>query len=152
MKPPPYLMKLLLNLYRPLRGAGIRTVSISPDWKEIRVSMKLRWYNKNIVGTHFGGSLYAMTDPFWMLMLMNLLGKDYIVWDKSACIDFLRPGRGKVSAAFTITDEQLQAIRTETRKNGIFLPEFTTSIRDDNEKTIAVIKKIIYVRHQSSSL
>ncbi len=80
---------------------------IAKDWKETHVSMKLRWYNRNAVGTHFGGSLYSMVDPHLMLILMQLLGKNYIVWDKSASIDFRRPGQGRVYSKMKITDDDL---------------------------------------------
>ena len=72
----PRRLKFLLNLYGPFRGARIRLEHISEDWREIHVSMKMRWYNRNIMGTHFGGSLYAMVDPQYMLMLMQVLGEE----------------------------------------------------------------------------
>jgi hypothetical protein len=93
----PTKMKWLLRFYPPYIGAGIKIESISANWMEMKVSMKLRWYNKNAVGTHFGVSLFAMTNPHYVLMLMNVLGKDYIVWDKVASIEFLKLGIGKVS-------------------------------------------------------
>ena len=73
-------MRMLMNIWAPFLGAGIRVKRLGPDWKEIDVEMKLRWWNANYVGTHYGGSLYSMTDPFFMLMLIENLGKDYIVW------------------------------------------------------------------------
>ena len=96
-----------LNIYAPYLGAGVKVDYIAKDWKETHVSMKLRWYNRNAVGTHFGGSLYSMVDPHLMLILMQLLGKNYIVWDKSASIDFRRPGQGRVYSKMKITDDDL---------------------------------------------
>ena len=83
------IIKHALNIWSPYLGAGIKIEYIRKDWKEMKVSMKLRFYNRNIMNTHFGGSLYSMVDPHIMLMLMQLLGEDYIVWDKSAEIDFI---------------------------------------------------------------
>ena len=80
-----------MNLWPPLLFAGVRILHIAPDFKRVTVQMKLRWFNRNYVGTHFGGSLYAMTDPFYMLMLMKNLGRRYYVWDYSADIRFLKP-------------------------------------------------------------
>src|SRR5271169_6594091 len=100
------LFKFLSNIYIPYLGTGIVVKSVSPDYREIFVQMKLRWYNRNYVGTHFGGSLYAMTDPFFMLMLISILGEEFVVWDKSAHIDFIKPGKGTVTARFLITEEQ----------------------------------------------
>src|SRR3954471_228439 len=93
-------MRTVLNLYPPFLGAGIRVKRLDPDWRTIEVEMKLRRWNTNYVGSHYGGSLYSMTDPFYMLMLIENLGRDYIVWDKSATIRFRRPGKGTVVAKF----------------------------------------------------
>jgi hypothetical protein len=89
-----------MNLWTPFLGAGIRVTRLQPDWKAVDVEMKLRFWNSNYVGTHFGGSLYAMTDPFYMLMLIENLGHDYIVWDKSASVRFRQPGRARCSLPF----------------------------------------------------
>lgn len=136
----------MLNTYGPFFGAGIKVDHISDDWKEIRVSLRLRWYNRNISGTHFGGSLYSMADPHFVLMLMHLLGDDYMVWDKSAEINFLRPGTGKVSATFQISDTELQTIKEQTALHRKYLPVFTTFILNEDGKKVAQVKKTLYVR------
>src|ERR1039458_6644721 len=59
----PAHLRRLVNLWPPFLGAGIRIKHIAPDMKAVDVEMKLRWWNANYVGTHFGGSLFAMTDP-----------------------------------------------------------------------------------------
>lgn len=82
------LLRFAMNLYPPFLGAGIRVRHIAGDFREVRVRMGLNRLNRNYVGTQFGGSLYAMTDPFFMLMLMENLGRDYVVWDKAANIEF----------------------------------------------------------------
>lgn len=146
MKHTPRLLRFMLNIYGPFLGAGVKVDAISNNWREVRVSMKLRWYNRNIFKTHFGGSLYSMADPHLVLMLMHLLGKEYMVWDKSAEIDFIRPGTGRVSALFTISDEELQTIREQTELHRKYLPEFTIPIVDEDGKSVARIKKTLYVR------
>ncbi len=90
-----------MTLYPPYLGAGVRVQHISADFRHVKVRMGLGWYNRNYVGTQFGGSLYSMVDPFFMLMLMENLGRDYIVWDKAASIDFIAPGKGPVFAEFS---------------------------------------------------
>lgn len=139
-------MKWFLRFYMPYLGAGIKVDSISDDWKTLKVSMKLKWYNKNAVGTQFGGSLYSMTDPHYVLMLMNLLGKDYIVWDKSASIDFIKPGKGRVTAIFSISDAELEAIKLKTSNGEKYLPRFEVAILDELGAVIAKVRKTIYVR------
>lgn len=146
----PKTLRRILNIYSPYLGAGIKVEHISDDWKQVRVSMRLRWYNRNIVGTHFGGSLYSMVDPHLMLMLMKLLGPDYIIWDKSATIDFIRPGKGRVYALFEVSDETLESIKEQVKVKNKYLPEFKINIIDENDKTVARIKKVLYVRKKSS--
>jgi hypothetical protein len=103
--------RALLNIWPPFLGAGIHIRRLAADWKEIDVEMKLRWWNANYVGTHYGGSLYSMADPFFMVMLIENLGNDYIVWDKAASIRFKKPGRGKMTASFRLSEEQIQEIK-----------------------------------------
>jgi acyl-coenzyme A thioesterase PaaI-like protein len=149
MKWSPRTLRIGLNLYGPYLGAGVKVNYIARDWREARVSMKLRWYNRNAVGTHFGGSLYAMVDPHLMLMLMHLLGDGYVVWDKAAQIDFKKPGRGTVHSTIRITDEDLDLIRRQTVGGKTFLPEFDLEVVDGNGNLIATVKKILYVRKKT---
>ena len=149
MKWTPKRLKLVLNLYPPYLGAGVRVTHIGEDWRETHVAMKLRWYNRNMVGTHFGGSLYAMAEPHFMLMLLQLLGKDYVVWDKSAVIEFVSPGRGTVSSVVKITNEDLMAIKANTADGRRYLPEFEIEVVDEKEEIVARIKKTVYVRKKS---
>ena len=144
----PRLLKFLLRFYPPYFGAGIRITHISPDWRELRVEMKLRWYNRNIMGTQFGGSLYSMIDPHLMLLLMQRLGGEYTVWDKRAEIEFVRPGRGTVTSTITVTDAELDDIRKNTAAGQKYLPEFNLKILDDNGGIVAQVKKILYVRRK----
>ncbi len=146
MKMTPKLLKRLLNLYPPYLGAGVRTTYVSEDWQELHVSMALRWYNRNIVGTHFGGSLYSMVDPHLMLLLIQLLGKEYWVWDKAAGIEFIKAGNKKVTAKIKISNSEVEQIKLSTDSGEKFCPEFTIEIKDENSDLIARVKKILYVR------
>ena len=146
----PRKLKFFLNLYGPYLGAGVKIEHISDDFSEIHVTLKLRWYNKNAVGTHFGGSLYSMVDPHLMLMMMKQLGNEYIVWDKSASIDFLRPGKGKVTAVVAITTETTRSIREQVDTKGKHTPEFTIKVVDEKQKLVARIRKTLYVRWKLS--
>jgi len=147
----PLKLKRLLNIYFPHLGAGVSTEYISKDWREARVSMKLRWYNRNAVGAHFGGSLYSMIDPHIMLMLMNILGKDYIVWDKAAEIDFIRPGTGTVTAEIKITDEMLADIKANTDSGDKYLPSYPVEILNESGELVCKVIKTIYIRKKNIS-
>lgn len=138
-----------LSYWPPFFGAGIRIREISDDFTWVRVEMKLRFWNRNYVGTHFGGSLYSMVDPFYMLMLIENLGRDYIVWDQSASIRFLKPGKGRVSAEFRLSEQELDSIKSRVSEAGKTQAEFVVQVRDDSGTVISEISKIIYIRKKS---
>jgi acyl-coenzyme A thioesterase PaaI-like protein len=135
-----------INLWPPFLGGGIRIKHIAPDMKSVDVEMKLRWWNANYVGTHFGGSLFAMTDAFYMLMLMANLGRDYIVWDKAASIRYRKPGRGTVRAEFRLTDAQLDDLREKLKTLPKYEPTFKIEVKDEQGTVIAEVEKLLYVR------
>jgi len=139
-----------MNLWPPFLGAGIRVTRLDPDWRAVDVEMKLRFWNRNYVGTHYGGSLYSMTDPFYMLMLIENLGSDYIVWDKSANIRFRRPGRGRVTAQFRVTHEQIDDIRRQLESAEKLEPTFTVEVKDDSGEMIAIVEKIVQIRRKQT--
>jgi hypothetical protein len=146
MKITPKLLKFGLNIYGPYLGAGIKVDHISEDWKKLKVSMKLRWYNKNYMSVHFGGSLYAMVDPHLMLMLIQLLGKSYQVWDQSAQIEFKRPGKGRVHSTLEITDNDLDDIKKNTASGEKYHHQFPVTIIDSDNQLVARVNKVLYIR------
>lgn len=137
-----------VNLWPPFLGAGIRVKHIAPDMKSIDVEMKLRWWNANYVGTHFGGSLFAMTDPFYMLMLMANLGREYIVWDKAASIRYRKPGKGTMRAEFRLDDVAIEDIRERLRTLPKYEPVFNVEVKDEQGIVIAEVVKVIYIRRK----
>lgn len=141
-------LRWLLNFYPPYLGAGVKVRYISSDFREVRVSMGLKWYNRNYVRTQFGGSLYSMTDPFYMLMLMENLGRDYVVWDKAAHIEFISPGQGTVHAEFKIDEDMLNMIREHTAAGEKYLPNYQVDVRDDRGTLVARVDKTLYIRRK----
>jgi Domain of unknown function (DUF4442) len=142
--------KKLFNLWPPLLGAGIRVTRVQADWKEVDVEMRLRWWNANYVGTHYGGSLYSITDPFFMVMLIRILGPDYIVWDKAASIRFRRPGRSTVYAKFRVSDEQVNEIREALKTEEKMEREFAIEVKDAEGTVIAEVKKLLHFRRNAT--
>jgi len=142
----PRLRERLVNFYPPMLGAGIRSRNV--DERTVDVEMKLTAFNRNIVGVHFGGSLYAMCDPWFMLILMRALGGDYIVWDKTASIRFVRPGRGTVRAHFHIPPSRVDEIRAAADRDGKVEPTFTVDVLDTQGKVVAQVEKLLYVRRK----
>lgn len=139
-------LRWLIGWYAPYLGAGVRMTHAAEDFSHLRVEMRLTWFNRNYVGTHFGGSLYSMTDPHLMFMLMQRLGRDYIVWDQEANIRFVSPGRGTVHADFRVTEAELEAIREATAGGQPHRPTWTVEVRGADEAVVAVVVKTLYVR------
>ena len=143
-------LKRRLQFYPPYLGAGVRVTHLAEDFSSMTVEMPLHFWNRNYVGTHFGGSLYSMVDPHFMLMLINRLGSGYIVWDKAATIRFKRPGRGVVKAQFEITDARLAEIKAAVDAQEKIEPLFQVSITDEKGQVVAEVDKVLYVRKKDA--
>ncbi|NYE29437.1 acyl-coenzyme A thioesterase PaaI-like protein [Rhodanobacter sp. K2T2] len=135
-----------MNLWPPFLFNSIRVLGISDDYTEAKVVLRLRPWNRNYVRTQFGGNLFAMTDPFWMLLVMHQLGNDYIVWDKAGAIDFVAPGREDVYAHFKLEPTIVDQLRTRAAGGDKVLHWFETQIKTAAGEVVAVVRKQIYVR------
>lgn len=136
----------LMNLYPPYVGAGIRVRGLPGTPFAVESTMKLGLANQNFMGTHFGGSLYAMCDPFFAFILIQALGDGFTVWDKAASIRFRRPGVGKVSAEFRIDAERIDAIREEARRTGKSEPVLETVVIGEGGEVVAEVEKVVWVK------
>lgn len=141
-------LRRLLNVWPPFLFAGIRVTALSDDFRHARAELRMRPWNRNYVGTHFGGSLFAMTDPFWMIMVKESLGRDYMVWDRAGEIAFLKPGRGTVHARFDLGEEDLWPLRAQAAAGDKVLHWFVTDVTDASGEVVARVRKQIYVRRK----
>ena len=146
MKTTPATLRRIMNLWPPFLFSGIRVEAIADDWRYARVRLKLRWYNRNYVKTQFGGALFAMVDPFWMILTLEALRHEYIVWDKAGEIEFIAPGRSDVIAEIRIDDAMLAEIRAATASGDKHLRWCDTEIKTESGELIARVRKQIYVR------
>ncbi len=142
------LMKLM-NWYPPYIGAGIKVKSVNDSATRYEIIMKHRWYNRNIYGSHFGGSLYSMCDPWYVFAVAAYFGDDYIIWDKSASIRYLKPGKGTMKAVFEISPEKLSEMKREVDEAGKKTYHFSTYIYDTSGMEVAEVEKEIYIRKKS---
>lgn len=142
----PGFVKFALNSWPPFWGAGIKILYISDDFRQVRVRLKLRWWNKNANRSQYGGSMFSLTDPIYALMLMGILGEQYFVWDKQASINFIQPGRGDLFADFDLTAAQLDEIYRQTSSGDKSFPEFIVHIKDDQGDIVAEVQRKLYVR------
>lgn len=139
------LLLRFVNIWPPFAATGIH-VRWGADTKSADVEMRLRPWNRNLVGTHYGGSLYSMTDPFYMLMLIKNLGPEYVVWDKAATIRFRKPGKGRVRAEFRLTDAQLDDIRERLKTEPKYEPTFTVEVKDESGEVVTEVQKTLHIR------
>jgi len=135
-----------MNWWPPFLGMGIKVRRISDDFREVDVEMVQRFWNTNYVGVHFGGSLSAMTDPFYMLMLIEILGPGYVVWDKAGSIRFRRPGKGTVRAEFRLTEEQIGEVRQAADSAPKVDRVFTVEIKDRSGDVVALVERTLHVK------
>ena len=142
----PNTFRRLLNLWPPFLFNAIRVQRVSADWSEVTVVLRLRFWNRNYVKSQFGGNLFAMTDPFWMLLLMRQLGGDYYVWDKAGAIDFVAPGYEDVYAHFKLEPAVVDELRAAAAGGDKVLRWFETDVTTDEGKLIARVRKQLYVR------
>jgi acyl-coenzyme A thioesterase PaaI-like protein len=142
-------LETVIDFYGPFLGAGVKLKKMSKDYRYARVEMPLTFYNKNYMGTQFGGSLYSMVDPWYMLMLIKNLGRDYIVWDKAATIQFRKPGKGRVHAEFTLTQEIIDEIKASIEASTKMDKVFKVEIKDESGKLIAEVDKVLYIRKKT---
>jgi len=146
LKKHPLFIKLLINSYAPYLGAGVRVTDVDMAAGRVRVEMPLTRVNRNYVGVHFGGSLYAMVDPFFMLILLNQLGDDYVVWDKAAHIDFVAPGRGRVHTTMQIDQQEVETIRELAQTGQPIYRTYPVEILAEDGSLVAKVEKVLYIR------
>jgi len=127
-------------------GTGIWLTHVSPEFDEFRVKMKLRWYNRNLLGIHYGGSLYSMCDPWYMFILMATLGSKYIVMDKAAAIRYMKPGKGTLYCTFKVEPARVRQIREELDQVGKKDFTFLCEVKNEQGEVVCEVDKIVYVR------
>lgn len=146
---PPALFRSAINLWPPYLGAGIRVTRVARDFRAIDVKLRLGLANRNYFGTQFGGSLYAMTDPFFALMMLRNLGPDYVVWDKAGAIRYLRPGRGDVHARLRLAAADVARARKATARGAKHEPTFRASVVDRDGNVVAEVEKTLSIRRRA---
>jgi len=138
----------LINWWPPMLWTGISLKSVNKDLTRFDVVLKMHWYNKNLVGIHYGGSLYSMCDPWYMFILTANLGRKYAVLDKGATIRYKKPGRGTVKCRFELTKEQIAEIKQEIDTIGKKDYTFLCEVTDSEGEVVTEVEKVVYVRRK----
>jgi hypothetical protein len=148
---PVSLLRMGMNLWPPFLGAGIHVLEIAPDFRSVVVRLRRGLLNRNYFGTHYGGSLFSMTDPFYALMLLHNLERGYVVWDKAASIRFKAPGRSDVFARFQLSEAQIAEVRAATADGAKYEPTWSVDIADAAGLVIASVDKTLHIRRGRGS-
>ncbi|HLX53620.1 MAG TPA: DUF4442 domain-containing protein [Aquella sp.] len=139
------IRRILVNFFPCYRRGGGRIIFFSSDMQEIHVKVSLNWQTRNYVGSVFGGALYSAIDPIYMLQLLWILGKEYVVWDKSASMKFIRPVKSTVYAKFELSNELISTIKIEVANNGRFLIDLPVTLQDKNGVVYFTATKELYI-------
>lgn len=142
----PNIVRRALNIWPPFWGSGIKILSISEDFRSVKIRLKFRWWNKNANRSQYGGSIFSITDPIYSLMLMGILGKEYFVWDKEASINFIKPGTSDLHAEMEISQGMLDEILSDTANGEKCFPEFIIHVKDDEGNVVSEVQRKLYVR------
>lgn len=141
-----YWKRWLFNFFPAFRSTGGWITYLSEDLREVHVRLKLYWRTRNYVGTMYGGTLYSAVDGIPMVILINLLGKDYIVWDKSAEIRFVKPGRETLTAVIRIPEEETREIERIVSEKGKVERIHTIEWKDPQGDVVAIVDQVIHIR------
>ncbi len=139
------MVRMGFNFHPAFRGTGGRVTHVAADLRHIRIRLPLNWRTRNIVGSLYGGSLFAITDGAHPMMLMAALGDAYVVWDKAASIRYRRPGLSTLYADFVLTDEEMADVRSELAKRPELERTYQIELKDVQGVVHAVVERTVYI-------
>ena len=134
------------------RGTGGRVTYISADWRDVSIKIPLSWRTRNYVGTIYGGSIYGAVDPIYMLMLIRILGPEYVIWDKAAAIRFKKPGKSTLYADFALSTAEIEEIKRLAETERSIDRVYNLELKDKNSVVHAFIEKTIYISKRKETL
>ena len=139
------MVRMGFNLHPAFRGTGGRVEHVAPDLSHIRIRLPLSWRTRNVVGSIYGGSLFAVTDGVHPMMLMSALGEDVIVWDKAASIRYRKPGYTTLYADFSLDSDEVAAIRAALRNTPELDRTYQVELKDSQGTVHTVVERTVYI-------
>ncbi|MCA0131363.1 DUF4442 domain-containing protein [Winogradskyella alexanderae] len=127
------------------RRTTAKIIEVSDDLLYIKIRLKLNWKNRNYAGTMFGGSMLAATDPIYMIQLIQILGDNYVVWDKAVDAKYKKPAKGTIYGEFIFTEEEIEKIKEKIKNDNQLDIVKAMSLVDENNNTIASFNKTLYI-------
>ena len=143
------MVRLGFNFHPAFRGTGGRVVHVAKDLRHIRIRLALNWKTRNIVGSLYGGSLFAITDGAHPMMLMAALGDNYIVWDKAASIRYRKPGYTTLYGDFVLRKEEIAEIRAALLEVPELERTFLVELKDDQGTVHTIVERTVYIAEKN---
>jgi len=140
------MLRFRFNHFPAYRRCGARITYVSPELLDVKIELPLRWNNKSHIGSIWGGSLYSSIDPVYTIMLTQTLGKKYVVLDKAAKIEFLKPANQKLYAHFNINQSDIENIKSECSEHGKTERIYHVELKDDSNIIYLSAEKTIHIR------
>lgn len=130
------------------RRSTARIIDVSDDLHKVTISMTPNWKNRNFVGTIFGGSMLSATDPIYMIQLMQILGEDYVVWDKSVEAYYKKPAKSRIYGEFIFSAIEIKYLKDNIAKSNEMDIIKTMSLVDGKQNIIATFNKTLYIANK----
>ena len=134
------------NVFPAFIGTGGKISHISADYRHVEAKLPLNRRSKNYVGTLFGGSMFSIVDPVYMVMFYKILGTGYSVWVKSAQIDFLKPGKTTLYSVFHLSQEDTDKLVETINEYGKANWEATINLTDESGVVHAIVRQQISLK------
>lgn len=131
------------------RRTTAKLVNVSDDLHYVKIRLKLNWKNRNYAGSMFGGSMLAATDPIYMIQLIQILGNDYVVWDKAVTAKYKRPGKGTIHGEFIFSTEEIDALKQKLKTEQEVNLEKTMHLLNADAEVVAAFSKTLYVAEKT---
>jgi acyl-coenzyme A thioesterase PaaI-like protein len=144
----PFVIRYGFNLHPAYRRTGGRVDYVSPDLATIRVRVPLNRGTRNLVGTIFGGSLFAITDGPHPFLLILALGRDYVIWDKAASIQYKRPGRTTLYGDCTITAEEIAEVKDILTRQPEVDRVYRVELKDESGVVHSIVERTVYIANK----
>ena len=131
------------------RRTTAKLIEVSDDLHFVKIRMKLNWKNRNYAGTIFGGSMLSATDPIYMIQLIQILGNDYVVWDKAVEARYRKPAQSTIYGKFSFTKDEIADLKNKVAKNKETDLLKTMHLVDEQQNIIATFNKTLYIAEKS---
>ena len=127
------------------RRTTAKLIDVSDDLHKVVITLSLNWKNKNYVGSIFGGSMLAATDPIYLIQLIQILGDDYVVWDKAVTARYKRPAKSRIYGTFLFSEEEIKDIKNKIAESHEIDITKTMNLNDEKQQIIATFSKTLYI-------